>query len=134
MKGIFCPCSSFSASVSFVSCALGNVNIFLQQFLQLRTFQIWLKDAYQCGECGVICHKKCMGRCEQETTCDPGGLKYKDPPKSDNQDSREHKEAPEIITTIAVGAENGSPKNTPPVSPQVGYVYMKYIHLWRSHT
>lgn len=82
--------------------------------------KIWLKDAYQCGECGVICHKKCMERCEQETTCDPSGLKYKDSPKNDNQEIREHKEAPEIITTIAVGTdtENGSPRNTPPVSPQ----------------
>lgn len=65
-----------------------------------------------------------MDRCEQETTCDPGGLKYKDSLRNDNQETREHKEAPEIITTIAVGAgtENGSPKNTPPVSPQVGCV------------
>lgn len=63
-----------------------------------------------------------MERCEQETTCDPSGLKYKDSPKNDNQEIREHKEAPEIITTIAVGTgpENGSPRNTPPVSPQVG--------------
>ncbi|KAK8407599.1 hypothetical protein O3P69_002273 [Scylla paramamosain] len=82
--------------------------------------KIWLKDAYQCSECGIICHKKCMVRCEQETVCDPSGLRYKDSPKSDNRESRESKETPEIITTIAVGpgAENGSPGNTPPPSPQ----------------
>ncbi|XP_045131499.1 PDZ domain-containing protein 8-like isoform X9 [Portunus trituberculatus] len=82
--------------------------------------KIWLKDAYQCSECGIICHKKCMVRCEQETVCDPSGLRYKDTPKGDGRESRESKETPEIITTITIApdAENGSPGNTPPPSPQ----------------
>lgn len=64
-----------------------------------------------------------MVRCEQETVCDPSGLRYKDPPKSDGRESRESKETPEIITTIAAasGVENGSPGNTPPPSPQVSF-------------
>ncbi|XP_053629012.1 PDZ domain-containing protein 8 isoform X2 [Cherax quadricarinatus] len=83
--------------------------------------KIWLKDAYQCGECGIICHKKCMVKCEQETVCDAGGLRYRDSSRSDPRDGRDNKEMPpEIITTAAVGTwgENGSPGNTPPVSPQ----------------
>ncbi|KAK8749496.1 hypothetical protein OTU49_015396 [Cherax quadricarinatus] len=84
--------------------------------------KIWLKDAYQCGECGIICHKKCMVKCEQETVCDAGGLRYRDSSRSDPRDGRDNKEMPpEIITTAAVGTwgENGSPGNTPPVSPQI---------------
>ncbi|KAG0726676.1 PDZ domain-containing protein 8 [Chionoecetes opilio] len=82
--------------------------------------KIWLKDAYQCGECGIICHKKCMVRCEQETVCDLGGLRYKDSPRTDDQEHRDTKETPERIPIIAVGsgAENGSPENSPPASPQ----------------
>ena len=95
-----------------------TVTEFIKVFIKS---QIWLKDAYQCGECGIICHKKCMVRCEQETVCDSNGLRYKDHPKVDSRENRENKETPEIITTIAsgTGAENGSPGNSPPPSPQV---------------
>ncbi|XP_042221560.1 PDZ domain-containing protein 8-like isoform X2 [Homarus americanus] len=82
--------------------------------------KIWLKDAYQCSECGIICHKKCMVKCEQETVCDAGGLRYRDSPRSDAREGRDNKDMPpEIITTAAVGpgTDNGSPGNTPPVSP-----------------
>ncbi|XP_047495441.1 PDZ domain-containing protein 8-like isoform X2 [Penaeus chinensis] len=80
--------------------------------------KIWLKDAYQCGECGIICHKKCMVRCEQETVCASSGLRYRDPSRNEPHDARDVKEMPEIVTTAAVGsADNGSPGNTPPVSP-----------------
>lgn len=63
-----------------------------------------------------------MVRCEQETVCDAGGLRYRDSPRSEVRDGRDNKETPpEIITTVAVssGADNGSPGNTPPASPQV---------------
>ncbi|KAB7496489.1 PDZ domain-containing protein 8, partial [Armadillidium nasatum] len=60
---------------------------------------IWLKDAYQCSECGIICHKKCMLRCQQATVCDYGGLRYReirDPaPKEDGA-----KATPEIVMTL----------------------------------
>ncbi|XP_042870320.1 PDZ domain-containing protein 8-like isoform X1 [Penaeus japonicus] len=80
--------------------------------------KIWLKDAYQCGECGIICHKKCMVRCEQETVCASAGLRYRDPSRNEPQDARDVKDMPEIVTTAAVGSQdNGSPGNTPPVSP-----------------
>ncbi|XP_069191633.1 PDZ domain-containing protein 8-like isoform X1 [Procambarus clarkii] len=83
--------------------------------------KIWLKDAYQCGECGIICHKKCMVKCEQETVCDAAGLRYRDSQKTDAKDSRDSKEMPpEIITTAVAGTggDNSSPGNTPPASPQ----------------
>nr|XP_045609786.1 PDZ domain-containing protein 8-like isoform X3 [Procambarus clarkii] len=83
--------------------------------------KIWLKDAYQCGECGIICHKKCMVKCEQETVCDAAGLRYRDSQKTDGKDSRDSKEMPpEIITTAVAGTggDNSSPGNTPPASPQ----------------
>ncbi|XP_068221244.1 PDZ domain-containing protein 8-like isoform X3 [Palaemon carinicauda] len=81
--------------------------------------KIWLKDAYQCGECGIVCHKKCMVRCGDETICDISGLRYRDASKNDSQEPVETKETPEIITTVASGSggDNGSPGNTPPVSP-----------------
>lgn len=64
-----------------------------------------------------------MVRCEQETVCDPSGLRYKDPPKGEGRESHESKDTPEIITTISIApsAENGSPGNTPPPSPQVSF-------------
>ncbi|XP_064104198.1 PDZ domain-containing protein 8-like [Macrobrachium nipponense] len=81
--------------------------------------KIWLKDAYQCGECGIVCHKKCMVRCGDETICDISGLRYRDTPKNDSQEPTETKDTPEIITTAATGSggDNCSPGNTPPVSP-----------------
>lgn len=31
--------------------------------------QIWLKDAVQCRDCGMVCHKKCETRCQASGTC-----------------------------------------------------------------
>lgn len=31
--------------------------------------QIWLKDAIQCRDCGMVCHKKCEVRCQASGTC-----------------------------------------------------------------
>lgn len=31
--------------------------------------QIWLKDAVQCRDCGMVCHKKCETRCQASSTC-----------------------------------------------------------------
>ncbi|XP_071530417.1 uncharacterized protein Pdzd8 [Panulirus ornatus] len=98
-----------------------HLKILQTPFVDGSSVSIWLKDAYQCGECGIICHKKCMVRCEQETVCDAGGLRYRDSPKTEIRDGRDNKETPpEIITTVVAnsGGDNGSPGNTPPVSPQ----------------
>ncbi|XP_076161315.1 PDZ domain containing 8 isoform X2 [Ptiloglossa arizonensis] len=33
------------------------------------TKKIWLKDAIQCRDCGMVCHKKCEVRCQASGTC-----------------------------------------------------------------
>lgn len=40
------------------------------KFFQNENFsQIWLKDAVQCRDCGMVCHKKCEARCQLSTVC-----------------------------------------------------------------
>ncbi|CAH1154690.1 unnamed protein product [Phaedon cochleariae] len=36
------------------------------------TKKIWLKDAVQCKQCGMCCHKKCISKCQMSTGCNPG--------------------------------------------------------------
>lgn len=31
--------------------------------------KIWLKDAVQCKDCGMCCHKKCINKCQISTVC-----------------------------------------------------------------
>ncbi|KAJ8936902.1 hypothetical protein NQ318_010929 [Aromia moschata] len=33
--------------------------------------KIWLKDAVQCRQCGLCCHKKCIVKCQMSTGCNP---------------------------------------------------------------
>ncbi|XP_055677411.1 PDZ domain-containing protein 8 [Lutzomyia longipalpis] len=33
--------------------------------------KIWLKDAAQCKECSMCCHKKCITKCQNSTVCGP---------------------------------------------------------------
>lgn len=33
--------------------------------------KIWLKDAMQCQECSMCCHKKCIVKCQMATVCGP---------------------------------------------------------------
>ncbi|XP_076285557.1 PDZ domain containing 8 isoform X1 [Lasioglossum baleicum] len=33
------------------------------------TKKIWLKDAVQCRDCGMVCHKKCEARCQASGNC-----------------------------------------------------------------
>lgn len=34
--------------------------------------KIWLKDAVQCLECSMVCHKKCVIKCQTSTVCGAG--------------------------------------------------------------
>lgn len=34
--------------------------------------KIWLKDAVQCLECSMVCHKKCVQKCQTSTVCGAG--------------------------------------------------------------
>ncbi|KAG5326726.1 PDZD8 protein, partial [Acromyrmex heyeri] len=38
------------------------------------TKKIWLKDAVQCRDCGMVCHKKCEARCQASGTCSAESL------------------------------------------------------------
>ncbi|KAL0129138.1 hypothetical protein PUN28_004079 [Cardiocondyla obscurior] len=38
------------------------------------TKKIWLKDAVQCRDCGMVCHKKCETRCQASGTCSAESL------------------------------------------------------------
>ncbi|XP_055844429.1 PDZ domain-containing protein 8 isoform X2 [Episyrphus balteatus] len=33
--------------------------------------KIWLKDAVQCRDCSMTCHKKCITKCQNSTVCGP---------------------------------------------------------------
>lgn len=44
--------------------------------------KIWLKTAYQCRLCSMICHKKCVNKCKLETSCDKVRKSILDPMKS----------------------------------------------------
>ncbi|XP_037914498.1 PDZ domain-containing protein 8 isoform X2 [Hermetia illucens] len=33
--------------------------------------KIWLKDAVQCRDCSMCCHKKCITKCQNSTVCGP---------------------------------------------------------------
>ncbi|XP_073967480.1 PDZ domain containing 8 isoform X3 [Choristoneura fumiferana] len=35
--------------------------------------KIWLKDAMQCRNCGLCCHKKCVTKCQESSPCIPKG-------------------------------------------------------------
>ncbi|XP_058823324.1 PDZ domain-containing protein 8 [Topomyia yanbarensis] len=34
--------------------------------------KIWLKDAVQCRDCAMCCHKKCISKCQSSTVCNVG--------------------------------------------------------------
>ncbi|XP_058448216.1 PDZ domain-containing protein 8 [Malaya genurostris] len=34
--------------------------------------KIWLKDAVQCRNCAMCCHKKCISKCQSSTVCNAG--------------------------------------------------------------
>lgn len=42
---------------------------FLITMLLYDIFQIWLKDAVQCRDCAMCCHKKCVIKCQAGAPC-----------------------------------------------------------------
>ncbi|XP_025087956.1 PDZ domain-containing protein 8-like isoform X2 [Pomacea canaliculata] len=42
--------------------------------------KIWLKVAFQCSLCGMICHKKCIDKCRAETLCSDDGPRRRNAP------------------------------------------------------
>lgn len=60
------------------------------------TKKIWLKDAVQCRQCGMCCHKKCLVKCQLVSDCQP----------ADTSDSMRVR--PEITMTEANAIEQQS--------------------------
>ncbi|XP_060074171.1 PDZ domain-containing protein 8-like [Ylistrum balloti] len=42
--------------------------------------KIWLKEAFQCYTCSMICHKKCTEKCQAQTLCTLQGPKVREHP------------------------------------------------------
>ncbi|OXU26153.1 hypothetical protein TSAR_007413 [Trichomalopsis sarcophagae] len=59
------------------------------------TKKIWLKDAVQCRDCGMVCHKKCEARCQASGACGAESL------------TTMAFEADEVETSGIVGGESG---------------------------
>lgn len=49
------------------------VNPSFESYLTFSVPQIWLKDAMQCRNCGLCCHKKCVTKCQESSPCVPKG-------------------------------------------------------------
>ncbi|XP_072935165.1 PDZ domain-containing protein 8 isoform X2 [Epargyreus clarus] len=76
--------------------------------------KIWLKDAMQCRNCGLCCHKKCVTKCQETSPCvprqdrDPSGLSCQPPelimtepdsivdPDSDDDEKLERKDSLDV--------------------------------------
>ncbi|KAK7862818.1 hypothetical protein R5R35_000842 [Gryllus longicercus] len=54
--------------------------------------KIWLKDAVQCRDCAMTCHKKCVARCQEAAACSGG---------EPSTTIRRLSAQPEIVTTAA---------------------------------
>ncbi|XP_041973909.1 PDZ domain-containing protein 8 isoform X2 [Aricia agestis] len=52
--------------------------------------KIWLKDAMQCRNCGLCCHKKCVTKCQETSPCVP---------RQDRDSSSSTCQPPELIMT-----------------------------------
>nr|CAD7403184.1 unnamed protein product [Timema cristinae] len=79
--------------------------------------QIWLKDAVQCCDCSMTCHKKCVNKCQSTTTCGfqrrasalPGDVTGGDTLGVPQTQARRASAQPEIITTTADEGETLAP-------------------------
>ncbi|ESO99108.1 hypothetical protein LOTGIDRAFT_173946 [Lottia gigantea] len=45
--------------------------------------KIWLKVAFQCKQCSMICHKKCVEKCQADTLCTKNGVKCRSKPDTE---------------------------------------------------
>ncbi|KAL3880384.1 hypothetical protein ACJMK2_032628 [Sinanodonta woodiana] len=63
--------------------SLENKHKFVAKQFQSVTFchfcgkKIWMKGAYQCSVCDMICHKKCVEKCQLQTVCTLDGVKLR---------------------------------------------------------
>ncbi|KAK3576431.1 hypothetical protein CHS0354_025192 [Potamilus streckersoni] len=63
--------------------SLENKHKFVAKQFQSVTFchfcgkKIWMKGAYQCSVCDMICHKKCVEKCQLQTVCTQDGVKLR---------------------------------------------------------
>ncbi|ELT94329.1 hypothetical protein CAPTEDRAFT_228988 [Capitella teleta] len=61
---------------------------FVSAHFQVATYcnfchkKIWLKTAFQCKVCSMVCHKKCTEKCQAQTTCAKDGFHFKEPRQS----------------------------------------------------
>ncbi|KAK3100757.1 hypothetical protein FSP39_024793 [Pinctada imbricata] len=69
--------------------------------------KIWLKAAFQCCVCSMICHKKCVMRCQAETLCTQNGTRKRDdpsepwkPPVSQSEERHLKQEVQQKTTSI----------------------------------
>ncbi|CAL4067440.1 unnamed protein product [Meganyctiphanes norvegica] len=79
--------------------------------------KIWLKFAYQCNTCSIICHKKCMAKCNNETLCDMGGICFKDYGKSNDVPGTTFGDSntaspPDIVTCLVTTGASDDEENT----------------------
>lgn len=58
------------AAKRFIKFYLIDIFIVSHKYFCL-TLQIWLKDAVQCQNCTLVCHKKCITKCQNATICGP---------------------------------------------------------------
>ncbi|XP_069677414.1 PDZ domain-containing protein 8 isoform X2 [Periplaneta americana] len=75
--------------------------------------KIWLKDAVQCRDCAMTCHKKCVAKCQVDATCSARGAQRRASALPEDGQSRglellvppaqprRASAQPEIITTAA---------------------------------
>ncbi|KAJ2946604.1 hypothetical protein O0L34_g12660 [Tuta absoluta] len=67
--------------------------------------KIWLKDAMQCRNCGLCCHKKCVTKCQESSPCVP---------KQDRELSTGSSgQPPELIMTEADALVDGDSDDDP---------------------
>uniref|UniRef100_T1J1P6 PDZ domain-containing protein 8 n=1 Tax=Strigamia maritima TaxID=126957 RepID=T1J1P6_STRMM len=74
--------------------------------------KIWLKVAFQCKNCGMISHKKCVAKCHSFTMCTNDGAKLL--PQAVDLLLQQNVKNPQIITTDA--AEDPSNETTEAIS------------------
>ncbi|XP_026847112.1 PDZ domain-containing protein 8 [Drosophila persimilis] len=72
--------------------------------------KIWLKDAMQCQECSMCCHKKCIAKCHNATVCGPVDCSGSLPQPSTSAGTPSGVTKPEFTITQAENLELYEPK------------------------